>query len=273
MKFKILLFISFVCISIFGQVQTVTIGTQVWTTKNLDVSTFRNGEIIPEAKTNIEWEAAGDNKQPAWCYYDNNPANGTKYGKLYNWYAVNDPRGLAPEGWHVPTDKEWKVLKETLGGSIRNQLKLEPVPVYENRISYVDEGGYYDENWVYCSNCINWNSEYKKKVPCHICKDERGKFVKGKYIPKTKKRVEEKIQIGGWEGETIYFSEPAGGIRNTTTEDNPGYFYFIGDEGFWWSSTAYGWDEYAYYQCSHRYSDYNYYYFMDAGVSVRCLKD
>jgi len=90
--------------------QTVTIGTQVWMTKNLDVSTFRNGDPIPEAKTNEEWKKAGENKQPAWCYYDNDPANGAKYGKLYNWYAVIDSRGLAPVGYHIPTDAEWSTF-------------------------------------------------------------------------------------------------------------------------------------------------------------------
>ena len=101
-----------------GASREVTIGTQVWMTKNLDVNTFRNGDPIPEAKTNEEWERAGDNKQPAWCYYDNNPANGAKYGKLYNWYAVNDSRGLAPKGWHVPTDEEWTQLTDYLGGEV-----------------------------------------------------------------------------------------------------------------------------------------------------------
>jgi len=96
--------------------QFVTIGTQVWMTKNLDVSTFRNGDPIPQAKTDAEWERAGNNRQPAWCYYDNDPANGAKYGKLYNWYAVNDSRGLAPKGWHVPTDEEWTQLTDYLGG-------------------------------------------------------------------------------------------------------------------------------------------------------------
>jgi uncharacterized protein (TIGR02145 family) len=96
--------------------QTVTIGTQIWTTKNLDVATFRNGDPIPEAKTDEEWLSVGWNKQPAWCYYENNTANGTKYGKLYNWYAVVDFRGLAPAGWHVPTDEEWTVLSTFLGG-------------------------------------------------------------------------------------------------------------------------------------------------------------
>jgi len=95
----------------------VTIGTQVWTSTNLDVSTFRNGDPIPQAKTDAEWKGAGENKQPAWCYYYNDPSNGTKYGKLYNWYAVNDPRGLAPKGYHIPTDAEWTKLSDYLGGS------------------------------------------------------------------------------------------------------------------------------------------------------------
>ncbi|MBM3418975.1 MAG: hypothetical protein FJY17_08680 [Bacteroidetes bacterium] len=96
--------------------QTVTIGTQVWMTRNLDVSTFRNGDPIPQAKTDEEWEKAGENKEPAWCYYENDPANGAKYGKLYNWYAVSDSRGLAPVGYHIPSDAEWEKLVDYLGG-------------------------------------------------------------------------------------------------------------------------------------------------------------
>ena len=52
----------------------------------------------------------------AWCYFNNDPANGTVYGKLYNWYAVNDPRGLAPFGWHIPSNSEWISLSDCLGG-------------------------------------------------------------------------------------------------------------------------------------------------------------
>ncbi len=103
-------------LSLVLNAQTVTIGTQVWMTKNLDVAKFRNGDPIPEAKTDEEWVKAGENKQPAWCYYNNEEPNGTKYGKLYNWYAVNDPRGLAPDGYHIPTDAEWTQLTDYLGG-------------------------------------------------------------------------------------------------------------------------------------------------------------
>jgi uncharacterized protein (TIGR02145 family) len=102
----------------FSAAQTVTIGDQVWMSKNLNADKFRNGDPIPEAKTDEEWIKAGENKQPAWCYYDNDPANGEKYGKLYNWYAVNDPRGLAPVGYHVPSDSEWKQLIKNLAENI-----------------------------------------------------------------------------------------------------------------------------------------------------------
>jgi uncharacterized protein (TIGR02145 family) len=84
--------------------------------KNLDVAHFRNGDPITEAKTDKEWQKAGEKKQPAWCYYNNDAENGKKYGKLYNWYAVSDIRGLASEGWHIPSDSEWSSMLEHLGG-------------------------------------------------------------------------------------------------------------------------------------------------------------
>jgi uncharacterized protein (TIGR02145 family) len=95
---------------------TVTIGLQTWTVENLKAGCFKNGEIIPEAKTIKKWNTAGSEEKPVWCYYNFDPANGTKYGKLYNWYAVNDPRGIAPEGWHVPSDADWTILVDFLGG-------------------------------------------------------------------------------------------------------------------------------------------------------------
>jgi uncharacterized protein (TIGR02145 family) len=77
---------------------------------------FRNGDLIPYIEGEEEWIRVGENKQPAWCYYNNDPANGPKYGKLYNWYAVADSRGLCPVGWHVPIDSEWSELKFSLIG-------------------------------------------------------------------------------------------------------------------------------------------------------------
>ena len=102
----------------------VTIGKQVWMTQNLDVDKFLNGDAIPEAKTNGEWSAYRQAGEAAWCYYNNDPKPGEKYGKLYNWYAVIDPRGLAPKGWHIPTDTEWTVLTDYLGGAERAGAKM-----------------------------------------------------------------------------------------------------------------------------------------------------
>ena len=99
-------------VSVFKE---VLIGEQVWMAQNLNVDKFRNGDPIPEAKTKEEWVKAGENKQPAWCYYKYEAAYGEKYGKLYNWYAVNDPRGLAPKGWRIPSDDDWGRLIDYLG--------------------------------------------------------------------------------------------------------------------------------------------------------------
>jgi len=67
------------------QYESVIIGNQEWMTRNLDVDRFQNGVLIPHVESNEEWKKAGENGQPAWCYYKNNPENGKKYGKLYNW--------------------------------------------------------------------------------------------------------------------------------------------------------------------------------------------
>lgn len=88
----------------------VKIGNQIWMAKNLDVDRFRNGDVIPEVKSKKEWKKYGQLKKPAWCYYNNDPKNGNIYGKLYNWYAVNDNRGLAPVGYHIPSYEEWELL-------------------------------------------------------------------------------------------------------------------------------------------------------------------
>ncbi len=92
---------------------TVQIGSMIWTVKNLDVAHYRNGDAIPEVKDPEKWAALTTG---AWCYNLNKQENGNIYGKLYNWYAVNDPRGLAPKGWHVATDAEWSTLSPLLGG-------------------------------------------------------------------------------------------------------------------------------------------------------------
>ena len=91
----------------------VTIGSQIWTSCNLNVSTYRNGDIIPQVTDTTEWSNLTTG---AWCYYDNDPSTEATYGKLYNWHAVNDSRGLSPDGYHIPTDNEVATLSTYLGG-------------------------------------------------------------------------------------------------------------------------------------------------------------
>lgn len=102
-------------------------GNYKWASDNLDIATFRNGDPIPEAKTDEEWVQAAKEGKPAWCYLNNDPAKGKKYGKLYNWYAVSDPRGLAPEGYRIPTNNDFDKLIESTGISAANHQKKELV--------------------------------------------------------------------------------------------------------------------------------------------------
>lgn len=103
------------------QAPSAVIGTQQWMSKNLEVVTYRNGDIIPQVTDPTAW---GNLTTGAWCYYNNDPANGAIYGKLYNWYAVTDPRGLAPQGWHISTGAEWSTLKDFLGGDVAANNKM-----------------------------------------------------------------------------------------------------------------------------------------------------
>ncbi len=93
------------------QWQPITVGSQVWMLKNLNIDHYRNGDSIPEVIDSESWAKTTG----FFCYYNNDSSNGKIFGKLYNWYEVNDPRGLAPLGWHVPTDDEWIALELNLG--------------------------------------------------------------------------------------------------------------------------------------------------------------
>ncbi len=94
--------------------QTIQIGDQEWMMENLKVTHYSNGDPIPEVTSNSTW--CGLN-YGAYCNYDNELVNVATYGRLYNWFAVDDSRGISPEGWHVPTDDEWQTLVDYLGGS------------------------------------------------------------------------------------------------------------------------------------------------------------
>lgn len=92
--------------------QTIVIGNQCWMTENLKVTHYSNGDPIPNVIDNNEW---GGLSIGAYCSYDNDESNISTYGLLYNWFAVNDSRNIAPEGWHVPSDEEWQTLVDYLG--------------------------------------------------------------------------------------------------------------------------------------------------------------
>lgn len=248
MKNHFTLLILFVgLINIFFS-QTVTIGTQIWMTKNLEVSTFRNGDPIPEAKTVLEWLRLGENKQPAWCYYDNDPANGAKYGKLYNWYAVNDTRGLAPTGFHIPTSDEFIKLFDFLGKDSVAVKKLKNKIGWDNITT--------DATTKTCPNCATWSVEYRRKVPCHTCKDTRS--VPGK--PSV-------TRLGNGSNSSGFSAIPGGECFYM------GVFAFKGTSAKWWTSTQclpngacfYGFNSGNYLMNSNT--------MKECGLSIRCIKD
>jgi len=92
--------------------KTVKIGNQEWMAENLKVTKYRNGDPISYVESNTQWMNLTTS---AYCNYDNNIANADTYGRLYNWYAINDSRNIAPIGWHVPTSEEWEILVNYVG--------------------------------------------------------------------------------------------------------------------------------------------------------------
>lgn len=94
--------------------KTVCIGNQVWMVENLKVSRYRNGDSILNIKNVDEWK---NSETGAWCNYENKQTNDSIYGKLYNWYALDDKRDITPKGWHIPRESEWFQLLSFLGGT------------------------------------------------------------------------------------------------------------------------------------------------------------
>lgn len=123
-------------------IEIVQIGNQIWSQENLNVSEFRNGDPIFEARTLKEWKQVGEEHKPAWCYYGNDSSNGEKFGKLYNWYAINDSRGLAPEGWHIPSDEEWILLIDYLGGEDEASSKIKSKKGWEGGANGNNNSGF-----------------------------------------------------------------------------------------------------------------------------------
>jgi len=137
MKNKLLLIVTLIIIvttSSYGQIlkdtvidvdgniyHTVKIGKQTWLVENLKVSRYRNGDSIPNVKDSKSWNYSTTG---AYCNYKNDIKEAKIYGKLYNWHAVNDKRGVAPKGWHVATYDEWGKLINSSGGERKAGCKL-----------------------------------------------------------------------------------------------------------------------------------------------------
>ena len=248
----------------------IKIGTQTWTSKNLDVATYRNGDAIPQVQDFNEWKNLTTG---AWCYLFNDPTNGTKYGKLYNWYAVTDPRGLAPEGYHIPTDEEWTILTDYLGGESAAGKKMKSTTGWK---SYTEGVGSYDKT---CPNCANWSELYRTQVACHRCK---GTQVIPAYEP-VKTRSGNGTNTSG-------FNSLPGGYRWADDLWLPSGLY-----GSWWSSSEGEPDLFMNNETiqfeKKNYTDYawprtlsneptigsylikNKFHYKYYGLSVRCIKD
>ena len=163
--------------------KTVTIGTQQWMAENLKVSKYSDGTTIPNITDNTQWSNLTTG---AWSYYNNDAANNAKYGKLYNWYAVskttNGYKNVCPTGWHVPTDAEWTVLTDYLGGTSVAGGKMKEVGTTNWKIPNTDAtntslftglpGGYrvndglygyigYDGDWWSSSEYNTFNAWYR----------------------------------------------------------------------------------------------------------------
>lgn len=168
-KFNLLLLVLlFSSLQIFAQINEKLIGDRIWMTSNLNISKFQNGDPIYEAKTKAQWNKASEDKKPAWCYYQNNAQNGVIYGKLYNWYAVNDPRGLAPKGWHIPTKSEWNGLISFLQKDFRDVN--EALKTKTGWKQYESGGNEVGSDCEYCNGTgQRYSSISYKYITCAIC--------------------------------------------------------------------------------------------------------
>lgn len=226
---------------------TIKVGNQVWMKKNLDVDKFRNGTKIPQARTREEWVKAGLMKKPAWCYGNDDPIIGMKMGKLYNWYAVNDKRGLAPKGWAIPTLKELVIFQEGVKKAITRNRVMQSNSEYWSDEDYDDDE--YDENKT---EEVDEDDNYNSK-----------------------KRYKSK--------KSVFFAEPAG-IRIYLKQDRNSRYndHQADDEGFlgfgtlakWWSSTEDNSSQAWTFSIGNSESDKGNIDKHDkaSGYSVRCLK-
>ena len=123
---------------------TIVIGSQEWMAENLRTTTYANGDLIPNVTDNTQWFSLNSG---AWAHYDNDSQYEYPYGKFYNGYAVADSRNICPTGWHVPTDAEWTLLTDYLGGEsiAGGKMKSTGTQYWQNPNTYAtNESGFSD---------------------------------------------------------------------------------------------------------------------------------
>jgi uncharacterized protein (TIGR02145 family) len=119
--------------------KTVVIDKQVWMTENLRVTHFKNGEAVPTVQDGTQWSQLNSG---AYCNYGNQESNASIYGRLYNWNAVVDSRGLCPNGWHVPTDDEWAILISSVSYPQGKSLKSKEAWNNPGKNTYNNSSGF-----------------------------------------------------------------------------------------------------------------------------------
>lgn len=247
-------------VNISGDYPQVQIGNQTWMSQNLDVDHFRNGDIIPEVKTREDWIAMYKKREPAWCYYKNESSDNKVYGKLYNYFAVIDERGLAPIGWKIPNNDEWLLLSSHWRDCNEQQKYMSKENWQKGQTSGLTD----------CENCFNWSNEYERKVPCHVCKDTRTISIPKKWIDEN--------------GTNEYgFNAQPSGYRTVWSNHNDD-FIGKGEMACWWvlfSDKDVVRRPIELFRCAQRlaasYYEYKHYATFDAtagdGLAIRCIKE
>jgi len=225
--------------------EVARIGNQIWTIKNLNVTHYQDGSAIQTGYSNYEWSSPflPFYSTGVYAVYNDDTSNIAKYGNLYNWYAVDDSRGICPEGWHIPSDDEWKELELYLGicdGSLGNKDSYVSSDGCVNNIGWIgtNEGGMIKED-----NTEHWNTETCTEP---VCPD------------------------GSTGCNCSGFTAMPGGFRYYLD----GFYNGMGYGGYFWSSTESS-SHYAWYRQLGTYnSEINRNNFHKAyGFSIRCVRD
>ena len=141
----------------------IKIGEQIWTIDNLDITTYRNGDLIPKIEDPEEWKNL---KTGAWCYFENNADNNNIHGKLYNYHAIIDPRGLAPEGFRIPQHYDWLLIQKFGSRLKSNSDWLEKAQIDLFIPFNAKPGGYRDSYGRFCykNEAVGWWASPEKDV-------------------------------------------------------------------------------------------------------------